>query len=82
MAVDNIGDEAQTMFAANQYLYDTQGRRFEADSSASSDQLFLAELNPGLSAAGVIVWKVPSGFKADRLELHDSAFSGGAEVKV
>jgi hypothetical protein len=82
VAVENIGDEAQTMFATNQILYDTQGRRFEADSGASSEQLFLAQLNPGLSAAGVIVWKVPAGFNPDRLELHDSAFSGGAEVRL
>lgn len=82
VAVVNIGDEAQTMFAANQYLYDTDGRRFEADSVASSDSLFLSDLNPGLTASGTIVWKVPTGFKADHLELHDSAFSGGAEVKL
>jgi hypothetical protein len=82
VAVENIGDESQTMFAANQYLYDDQGRQFEADSVASSDSLFLQDLNPGTTAKGTVVWKVPANLKADHLELHDSAFSGGVEVKL
>jgi len=82
VAVENIGDEAQTMFASNQYLFDAQDRRFEADSAASSDSLFLQDINPGLTAKGTIVWKVPSNFNADHLELHDSAFSGGVTVKL
>jgi hypothetical protein len=82
VAVKNIGNEAQYMFADNQYLFDAQGRRFSADSTASSESLFLQELNPGLDASGTIVWRVPANVKPDHLELHDSAFSGGVEVKV
>jgi hypothetical protein len=80
--VENVGDEPQTIFATNQYLFDTEGRRFEADSSASSDSLFLKELNPGLQTTGTIGWKVPFGIKPDHLELHDSLFSGGVKLKV
>jgi hypothetical protein len=79
--IENIGNQPGTMFASNQYLYDDQGRQFAADDSLT-DALFLEELNPGQRVRGIIVWKVGSGTKADHLELHDSAFSGGVEVKV
>jgi Domain of unknown function (DUF4352) len=79
--VENVGKEPQTMFASNQYLYDTEGRRFEADASLS-DELFFKELNPGLQTVGTIKWKVPFGIKADYLELHDSLFSGGVKIEV
>jgi hypothetical protein len=82
VTVENIGDEAQTMFADNQYLFDQRGRRFEADNLASSDALFLQELNPGLATSGTIVWRVPPNFKPDHLELHDSVFSGGVTVQL
>jgi hypothetical protein len=82
VTVENIGDEAQTMFADNQYLFDQRGRRFEADNLSSSDALFLQELNPGLTTSGTIVWRVPSNFKPDHLELHDSIFSGGVMVAL
>jgi hypothetical protein len=81
MTVENIGNDPGTMFADNQYLFDTQGRKFEADSSLT-DSLLFEELNPGRMVRGTIRWKVSEGFKADYLELHDSAFSGGVEVKV
>ena len=81
MTVENIGNEPGTMAASNQYLYDDQGRRFARDRSLT-DELIYEELNPGQRVRGIIVWKVGSGTKADHLELHDSAFSGGVEVKV
>ena len=78
--VENIGDEAQHMFADNQYLFDTRGRRFSAETTL--DDLWIKELNPGLSVRGTVVWNVPAEFKPDHLELHDSAFSGGVEVRL
>jgi hypothetical protein len=69
------------MFASNQYLFDDRDRRFAADDSLT-DPLFFQELNPGQRVRGTVVWKVGSGTKADHLELHDSLFSGGVEVKV
>jgi Domain of unknown function (DUF4352) len=79
--VENVGSDPGEMFAANQYLFDTSNRKFEADSS-STDALFFQELNPGQKVSGKVIWRVPGGFNPDHLELHDSAFSGGVEVKV
>lgn len=35
VTVENIGDEAQSLFADNQFLIDRQGREFSADSEAT-----------------------------------------------
>lgn len=81
MTVENIGSDAGYMSAGDQYLFDAKGRKFSADESLL-DPLFLEQLNPGRSVEGVVVWKVPEGIKADHLELHDSPFSGGAELDI
>lgn len=84
--VTNIGDEAQFLFADNQYLFDSEGRRFSADSEAAvySDQAetIFEEINPGNSIEGAIIFDIPEGVTPVRVELHDSAFSGGIEVRL
>jgi hypothetical protein len=82
VTVKNIGNEPQTILADNQYLFDTEGRKFEADSTESSDSLSFNELNPGLAASGTIVWTVGPYFTPSHLELHDSVFSDGINVQV
>jgi hypothetical protein len=71
----------------SQYLYDAQGREFEASTEAAimlpESQSFLEDINPGNTVTGKVIWDVPSsGFKADHLELHDSMFSDGVEVTL
>ena len=84
--VENIGNEAQTMFASNQYLFDTKGRKFSADATANmyddSAKLMFEEINPGNSATGHIYFDVPTGITLGKLELHDSMFSGGITVRL
>jgi hypothetical protein len=85
--VSNIGDEAQMFDGTSQYLYDEQGREFEASTEAAivlpASKSFLEDINPGNTVTGKVIWDVPSsGFKADHLELHDSMFSDGVEVTL
>jgi hypothetical protein len=40
------------------------------------------ELNPGLSTAVTVPFQVPPGTQIVAVEVHDSAFSGGAKVTV
>ncbi|MGX4707721.1 DUF4352 domain-containing protein [Rhodococcus ruber] len=80
ITVRNIGDEPQFMNTSAQYLYDTQGRKFEPEGNLGSE-LFLATLNPGQSASGTFTY-VLSGAVPSHLELHDSMFSGGVEVPL
>lgn len=86
MTVENTGNEAALMSGSDQYLY-IGDKEYEADSDAifadkRAEAFFLEEINPGLSIDGIIVWDVPAGSTPDRLELHDSAFSGGVTVTL
>ena len=87
LTVENIGDEPQSLFGDNQYLLDTQGREFSADTEA---QLYLEEaqltiyeeVNPGNSVEGTVVFDVPGDIELAGIELHDSAFSGGVTIDL
>ncbi|WP_216917908.1 DUF4352 domain-containing protein [Nocardia noduli] len=84
VGVTNIGDKPQTYFGSNQTLIDDQGRKFENDTRAEinvNDHMSTA-INPGNSIAVTIVFDVPAGTVPAVLELHDSMFSGGAEVAL
>lgn len=84
--VENIGDEAKTMFASNQYLFDTKGRKFSADATANmyddSTKLMFEGINPGNSIEGYVFFDVPRGTTVSKLELHDSMLSGGITVRL
>jgi Domain of unknown function (DUF4352)/Protein of unknown function (DUF2510) len=86
LKVANIGNEAQTMFANNQYLFDTKARKFSADPTANlyddSAKLMFEEINPGNSIKGYVFFDVPKGTKVSKLELHDSMLSGGIDVRL
>jgi hypothetical protein len=87
LTVTNIGNEAQSLFADNQYLFDATGKKFSADSTASiyagvAGQTIYKEINPGNAVTGVIYYDVPKTVKPAKLELHDSAFSGGVTVSL
>jgi hypothetical protein len=86
--VTNIGGQAQTLDDSTQYVYDSQGRQFSANTSAdiagnpASGSVFLNQINPGDSVTGKIYFDMPKGDKAVRAELHDSAFSDGVSVSL
>jgi hypothetical protein len=86
LSVENIGDEPQSMFADNQYAFDGKGRKFSANSTASlvdeSSQVLWEEINPGNAVKGTVYFDVPKGAKLASLELHDSMFSGGVQVRL
>ncbi|PKW25712.1 DUF4352 domain-containing protein [Phycicoccus duodecadis] len=84
--VTNIGDEAQSMFADNQVAFDSKNRKFSADSGASiydgDSKVLWEEINPGNTVTGSVFFDVPKGTKLTKVELHDSLFSGGVEVRL
>lgn len=87
LKVENIGDQSQLFAGSNQKLYDTQGRKFDADNEAAiylGDQgkSWLNEINPGNTVTGVVVFDVPKGIALAKIELHDSMFSGGVDVAL
>jgi hypothetical protein len=89
LSVKNIGDSSQLLSDWSQYLYDTSGSRYSADSAAGmylgadgASSVWLAEINPGNMVTGKIAFDVPKGTKITQAELHDSAFSGGVAVAL
>ena len=87
VSVENIGDEAGSLFADNQYFIDGRGDRHSADGSATfalnpEGDTWFEEINPGNTVTGVIVFDVPENRRMLQAELHDSAFSGGVLVDL
>jgi hypothetical protein len=86
VTVENIGDEAQAMFASNQTAYDAKGRKFESDSTAglydNKASLLFEDINPGNTAKGNLYFDMPKGVKPVSVELHDSMLSGGVQVAL
>jgi hypothetical protein len=85
--VENIGDEAASFFADNQYLLGDEGTQYSASLEATfanntgGDEVF-TEINPGNAIEGTVVFDVPTSAAITRAELHDSAFSGGVVVTL
>lgn len=87
LTIKNIGDEPQTLFADEQYVYNAAGQKYSYDSEAlfaleDVSNIWLEEINPGNMVKGKLIFDVPKGTKIVKAELHDSAFSSGIEVNL
>jgi hypothetical protein len=83
----NIGKEPQLFSDGNQKGFGADNVEFSPDSGAGifvngEQSTLLNEINPGNEVTGVIVFDIPKNAKLTRLELHDSALSGGVEVGI
>jgi Domain of unknown function (DUF4352) len=90
VSVTNTGTVAQTLDDSAQFVYDSRGRKYRANTSAdidlnggsSSGGVFFNSINPGNTVNGLFGFDLPAGDTAVRAELHDSVFSGGVTVNV
>lgn len=87
LTVKNIGDKAQMFDGSSQHAFNAAGQKYDADTAAAiylGDEAnsFLKDINPGNSVNGTVVFDIPKDAAITKLELHDSAFSGGVTVKV
>jgi hypothetical protein len=87
VSVKNIGDQSQTLDDSSQYVFNSAGAKYDADSVADMDangdgSVFLENINPGNSVQGQIAFDMPSGTHAVKAELHDSMFSNGVTVNL
>lgn len=84
--VTNIGDEPQYFFGDNQSVFDAKDRKFAADTTAAiyleDSSSFVEEINPGNTVEGTLVFDLPKDVEPERIELHDSVFSGGVVVDL
>jgi hypothetical protein len=86
MTVSNTGNEPQSFSVQNQKLIDSAGREYAADTMASyafnSNTTMVLDMNAGFTITVKVPFDVPPGTQAAAVEVHDSAFSGGARVTV
>ncbi len=87
LSVKNTGDKQQYFSEGDQKLLNAANQQFSADASATltnagSSDVFLAQINPGNSVEGVLVFDLPKDQTPVTAELHDSALSGGVKVSL
>ncbi|OGL29629.1 hypothetical protein A3D14_01320 [Candidatus Saccharibacteria bacterium RIFCSPHIGHO2_02_FULL_47_12] len=87
VSVKNIGNEAQSLYSGNQFLFNSTGQKYSADDTATyyaapSGNTWYDNINPGNSVEGVIVFDIPKDQTPTSAELHDSALSGGVKVNL
>ena len=86
MTVRNVGIKPQSFSVRNQKLIDSAGRQYGPDMSAAvalnpAFMVSVNDVNPGFAIGTLKVpFGVPIGTQAAAIEVHDSAFSGGARV--
>ncbi|MER6756681.1 DUF4352 domain-containing protein [Micromonospora echinofusca] len=85
--VKNIGKESQMFDGSSQKAYAADGTEYSSDTGAAiyankNAETFLNDINPGNQVTGVVVFDIPKNVKLTKLELHDSAFSGGVDVAL
>lgn len=89
LTVKNIGSEPQLLSDGEQYLYDAEGNKYSADSTAGiylagddGDSVWFKEINPGNTVEGKIAFDLPADVEPVRAELHDSMLSDGITVDL
>ncbi|NKT41725.1 DUF4352 domain-containing protein [Rhodococcus hoagii] len=86
MTVQNTADKPKGLSPSDQEMYDTQGRKFTADTMAGialgSDVSVWDEINPGNKVTMKVVFDMPADAVPAEIELHDSMFSGGTRVAL
>lgn len=87
LTVKNIGNRQQYFSESDQKLLNSAGLQYSPDSTATlynsnNSDAFLAQINPGNSVEGVLVFDIPKDQTPVTAELHDSAFSGGVKINL
>jgi hypothetical protein len=89
LTVKNISNVAQTFDPSAQFIYDSSGKQYSYDSSASidiepqsSNFVDYPTVNPGTSVSGQLVYDVPNTVTPLYAILHDSSLSGGVKVNL
>lgn len=80
LRVTNIGNEERSFMSSNQKLI-IGGNEYEATSFLNSG-MWIESINPGLGIQGDVTFDIPKGAVPTAIEVHDSAFSGGARLAL
>ena len=83
--VRNVKDSSRILFESYEKLVDSAGDQHNADISMRViyvNQTLWNKIEPGQQVRGTMVFDIPRGTRAERLELHDSPASGGVTVRL
>ncbi|MGH3098115.1 MAG: DUF4352 domain-containing protein [Streptosporangiales bacterium] len=87
VAIKNVGSESATIDDSSQYLYATNGKRYDADGEADfaindDGEAFLNDLNPGNKVKVKFAFDLPKNATPDRVRLAGDLFSSGVNVSL
>ena len=87
LRVTNIGDTQQYFSDSDQKLLNSEGTQYSPDSTATlyhsnNSNVWLAQINPGNSVEGVLVFDIPKDQTPTHAQLHDSFMSNGVKVSL
>jgi hypothetical protein len=87
LRVRNIADQPQLFLGSAQKAFDAAGTEYADDKVAglyanADTKTFLQKIGPGGEVTGKLVFDVPKTTRLTVLELHDSFFSGGVQVRL
>lgn len=88
--IENNGKETVSFDSSMAKIVDDQGREFDRSIDGQSAQglsdgsvdLFLQQVQPGLSVTGDLVFDLPEGIESAHLVLKGGYFSEGVKVKI
>jgi Domain of unknown function (DUF4352)/Protein of unknown function (DUF2510) len=86
VTVKNTSNKEQSFQVNDQMLIGSNGAKYRADwvaaSSINHENTLLLELGPGFTADYRLPFDLPQDVAPAKVELHESALSGGAKVKL
>jgi hypothetical protein len=89
ITVTNVGNSANSVNAYDQYVFNSQGQRYDYDSSATGyvaryylGNPFNDDINPGNNITGDIVFDVPVDVTPPTAELHGDSDSLGVRINL
>jgi hypothetical protein len=81
ITVENIGDGLRTVYCQNQILKDLAGRRYENGVTVGDGDDMIG-IKPGDRVDFQCAFDLPVGTLTGAVELHDTAYTAGATVRV
>lgn len=89
ITVTNTGNSANSIDASDQYVFNSQGQRYDyaSGATATADGNYYgtqlnSDINPGNSVTGDVVFDVPVGTTPTSAELHGKSSSKGVKVNL
>jgi hypothetical protein len=85
--VKNVGKTQEYFVDSTQKAFDAAGTEYSVDSGAAvyankDYDTFLAQINPGNTVKGKLVFDVPAKAKLTSVTLHESTFTAGVKIPL